>query len=214
MFLYQWTDLAGLLSRLPTAISFLWTIPGTVLVGQALGHLSFAQVIGTYYATGLLMLILGLSGWMRKCMDRLPMPIVMARVAGVFLQFGLNLIYAIRDGFTIAVPVTAVFVAAGVLVALLALLFGIFSPLFTRVMLATPKAFIATLAGLALVRILERAFIVSFKGGFTLGATVIFLVTVANVSILSIGVFFWGLVIGFAVSWVLEKSDFELIAAR
>jgi hypothetical protein len=35
-------------------------------------------------------------------------------------------------------------------------------------MLATPKAFIATLAGLAL-RALERAFAVSFKGGFTLG---------------------------------------------
>jgi benzoate membrane transport protein len=104
--------------------------------------------------------------------------------------------------------------AAGVLVALLALPFGIFSPLFTRFMLAAPKAFIATLAGLALVRILERAFIVSFKGGFTLGATVTFLVTVANVSILSIGAPFWGLVIGFTVSWALERSDFELIAAK
>ena len=27
---------------------FFWTIPGTVLVGQALDHLSFAQVIGAY----------------------------------------------------------------------------------------------------------------------------------------------------------------------
>ena len=324
---------------------FFWTIPGTVLVGQALHHLSFAQVIGAYYATGLLMLILGLSGWMRKCMDLLPMPIVMAMVAGVFLQFGLNLIYAIRDGFVIAAPMTAVFVllsavsvlgrtlppligalitgivvialsgtfemggaapyifaspnlyapefswaamvelvlplaitvlaaqnaqgfavleaaghkppvniitaacgigslisasvgtvstcltgpvnailassgakekhyTAGVLVALLALVFGILSPLFTRFMLAAPKAFIATLAGLALVRILERAFIVSFKSGFALGATVTFLVTVANVSILSIGAPFWGLVIGFAVSWALEKSDFKLLATK
>jgi benzoate membrane transport protein len=291
------------------------------------------------------MLILGLSGWMRKCIDLLPMPIVMAMVAGVFLQFGLNLIYAIRDGFVIAAPMTAVFVllsavpalaralppligalivgivvialsatfemggvpshvlanpnlyapefswgamvelvlplaitvlaaqnaqgfavleavghkppvntitvacgigslisasvgavstcltgpvnailasagakekhyAAGVLVALLALVFGILSPLFTRVMLAAPKAFIATLAGLALLRILERAFIVSFKRGFTLGATVTFLITVANVSILSIGAPFWGLVIGFAVSWALESADFELVATK
>jgi benzoate membrane transport protein len=324
---------------------FLWTIPGTVLVGQALHHLSFAQVIGTYYATGLLMLFLGLSGWMRKCMDLLPMPIVMAMVAGVFLQFGLNLIYAIRDGFVIAAPMTAAFVllsavralgrvvpptigalvagiivialsgtfemsgaasrivaspnlyapefsgaamaelvlplaitvlaaqnaqgfavleavghkppvnmitaacgvgslisasvgtvstcftgpvnailvsagakdkhyAAGVVVAMLALLFGIFSPLFTHLVLATPKAFIATLAGLAMVRILERAFVVSFKSGFTLGATVTFLVTVANVPILSIGAPFWGLLIGFAVSWAFERSDFKLIATK
>jgi benzoate membrane transport protein len=88
---------------------FFWTIPGTVLVGQALEHLTFAQVIGAYYATGALMLILGLSGWMRKCVNLLPMPIVMAMVAGVFLQFGLNLIFAIRDGFSIAAPMTAIF---------------------------------------------------------------------------------------------------------
>ena len=101
-----------------------------------------------------------------------------------------------------------------VLVALLALLVGIFSPLFTRLMLATPKSFIAALAGLALLRVLERAFIVSFKGGFTLGAMATFLVTVANVPILSIGAPFWGLLIGFVVSWTLEKSDFEQLAAK
>lgn len=319
---------------------FFWTIPGTVLVGQALEHLDFAQVIGAYFVTGALLLILGVSGWMRKFMALIPMPIVMGMVAGVFLQFGLNLIFAIRDGFVIAAPMTAVFLLltavpalgrlmppligalitgivavtltgsfgmsgsavpvlaspnlytpefswgamvelvlplaitvlaaqnaqgfavlesaghkppinmvtagcgvgsliaasvgsvstcltgptnailassgdtdkhyiAGVMVALLALLFGVFAPLFTSFMLATPKAFIAALAGLALVRILERAFVVSFKGGFSLGATVAFLVTVANVPILSIGAPFWGLLFGFAVSWMLERRDFD-----
>jgi benzoate membrane transport protein len=99
--------------------------------------------------------------------------------------------------------------AAGVMVALFAVTFGIFAPLVTWLMLATPKAFIATLAGLALLRVLERAFAVSFKGGFTLGATVCFLVTVANVPILSIGAPFWAVLIGLAVSWVLERGDFN-----
>ena len=40
-------------------LAFFWTIPGTVLVGPALSHLSFPEVIGAYYATGLLMLALG-----------------------------------------------------------------------------------------------------------------------------------------------------------
>ena len=80
-------------------------------------------------------------------------------------------------------------------------------------MLATPKAFIATLAGLALLRVLERAFAVSFKGRFTLGATVCFLVTVANVPILSIGAPFWGVLIGLAMSWALERSDFKALKA-
>jgi benzoate membrane transport protein len=99
--------------------------------------------------------------------------------------------------------------AAGVIVSLLALLFGIFSPVVTRVMLATPKVFIATLAGLALLRVLERAFVVSFNGSFTLGAAVTFLVTVANVPILSIGAPFWAVLIGFAVSRALERRDFQ-----
>ena len=324
---------------------FFWTIPGTILVGQALDHLSFAQVIGAYYATGALMFVLGLSGWVRKCMSRLPMPIVMAMVAGVFLQFGLNLIFAIRDGVMIAAPMTVVFLllsararlarlvppligalivgiaaialsgafdphglaaftmarpnlyvpafswsamvelvlplaitvlaaqnaqgfvileatghkppvnavtaacglgsliaasvgtvstcltgpvnaiissagdkdkhyAAGVMVSLLALVFGIFSPVFARFMLATPKVFIATLAGLALLRVLERAFVVSFNGTFTLGAAVTFLVTVANVPIFSIGAPFWAVIIGLAVSWALERNDFKKLAVN
>ena len=324
---------------------FFWTIPGTILVGHALDHLSFAEVIGAYYATGALMFALGLSGWVRKCMSRLPMPIVMAMVAGVFLQFGLNLVFAVRDGVAIAGPMIAAFLllsararfarllppmigaliagivavalsggfdlhgpvaltmarpvfhapefswpalvelvlplaitvlaaqnaqgfavletaghappvnavtaacglgslvaasvgtvstcltgpvnaiissagdrdrhyASGVVVSLLALLFGIFSPVFARFMLATPGVFIASLAGLALLRVLERAFVVSFSGAFTLGAAVTFLVTVANVPIFSIGAPFWAVVIGLAVSWTLERNDFRKAVAE
>src|SRR5438874_6756359 len=53
-----------LLYRQP--LIFLWSIPGAVLVGPALGHLSFPQVIGAFLATGALMLVLGLTGWVRR----------------------------------------------------------------------------------------------------------------------------------------------------
>jgi benzoate membrane transport protein len=36
-------------------------------------------------------------------------------------------------------------------------------------------------------------------------------VTVANVPILSIGAPFWGVLIGLAVSWALERNDFKLL---
>src|SRR5215211_8114192 len=42
-------------------LCFFWTIPGTVLVGPALEHMSFAEVIGAFYATGVLVLALGAS---------------------------------------------------------------------------------------------------------------------------------------------------------
>jgi benzoate membrane transport protein len=49
---------------------------------------------------------------------------------------------------------------------------------------------------------------VSFGGKFTLGALVTFLVTVADVAIFNIGAAFWGLVLGFGISWLLERKDF------
>ena len=318
---------------------FFWTIPGAVLVGPALGHLSFPEVIGAFIATGVLMLALGLSGWVRRCTEAAPMPIVMAMVAGVFLRFGTGLVHAVRDEFAVVAPMVLAFLVlsfwkklekivppligamiigimciflfdkynpgevalqfappnfylpafswqamvelvvplaitvlvvqngqgfavlsaaghkppigaiavacgagsiftafvgsvstcltgpvnaiisssgdkhrhytAGVLVGLLALAFGLLAPLFVRLLLSTPPAFIAALGGLAMLRVLQTAFGVAFGGRFALGALVTFLVTVADVPIFNIGAAFWGLVLGFGVSWLLERNDFK-----
>ena len=83
--------------------------PGTVLVGPALQHLSFAEVIGAFYATSLLILVLGASGWVKRLMQSLPMPIVMGMVAGVFLRFGLDLVRALHSDVGIAAPMVIAF---------------------------------------------------------------------------------------------------------
>jgi benzoate membrane transport protein len=98
---------------------------------------------------------------------------------------------------------------AGIAVGVFALAFGLFAPVFTRLMLATPAAFIGALAGLAMLRVLQTAFTAAFRERFTLGALVTFLVTVADVPIFNIGAPFWGLVIGYAVSRLLERKDFN-----
>jgi benzoate membrane transport protein len=320
-------------------LGFAWTIPGTVLVGPALAHLSFAEVLGAYYATAALMLVLGATGWVRRAMQALPMPIVMGMVAGVFLRFGLDLVRSLNSDVLIAAPmvvawllltalpalgrrmppligallvgglatallgrfdaaalgaieivrpvvqapawsmaamielvlplaitvlvvqngqgfavlkaahhnppIDAITVAcgvgalasavvgsvstcltgptnailtssgersrqytAGIFFGLLGVVFGLLSPAFTRLMLAAPKAFIMALAGLAMLRVLQAAFVASFKDRFTLGALVAFLVTVADLGLWNIGAAFWGLLAGFAVSGLLERRDF------
>ena len=83
------------------------------------------------------------------------------------------------------------------------------APLFTRLMLAAPPAFIATLAGLAMLRVLQSAFAIAFQGRFTLGALVTFLVTVAGIPIFNIGAPFWALLSGAAVSLAMEPSDWR-----
>jgi benzoate membrane transport protein len=100
---------------------------------------------------------------------------------------------------------------AGILVGTFALLFGLLSPFFTKLLLATPAAFIATLAGLAMLRVLQSAFAIAFKGTFGIGALVAFLVTVSGVSIAGIGAPFWGLVFGVAVSRIMERGDYAAL---
>ena len=94
---------------------------------------------------------------------------------------------------------------AAVVAGATAIAFGALAPFFTRVLLATPPAFIATLAGLAMLKVLQTAFTASFGGKFSFGALVCFLVTVADVAIFRIGAPFWGLVFGLAASWLLER---------
>ena len=95
------------------------------------------------------------------------------------------------------------------MVGVYAMLFGLVAPLLTRLMLSTPPAFIATLAGLAMLRVLQSAFTVAFQTRFALGALVTFLVTVAGIPILNIGAPFWALIAGSLVSLVLERSDWR-----
>jgi benzoate membrane transport protein len=87
------------------------------------------------------------------------------------------------------------------------ILFGIFSASATWLALKLPPAYIETLGGLAVLQVLQRSFVTAFSGRFSMGAMITFLITVADISILNIGAAFWGLVFGFAVSWVLERAD-------
>ena len=81
-------------------------------------------------------------------------------------------------------------------------------------MVATPFEFLAALAGLAMFRVLLSAFESAFCGRFSLGALLCFLITVSEVTILRVGAPFWGLVFGLALSWLLERDDFEQSVPR
>jgi len=320
-------------------LAFFWTIPGTVLVGQSLTHLTFPQVVGAYYVAAVLMLVLGATGSVKRAMELVPLPIVMGMVAGVFLRFGLDLVHAVFNDIAIAGPMVAVWLllsalpqlgqrfppiigallvgslativfgrfdasaplqlelirpvlqepawslaamvelvvplaitvlvvqngqgiavlktagheppinavavacgvgsaicalvggistcltgptnailvgsgerkrqyVAGIVVGILAILFGLLAPTFTRLLLNAPKSLIAALAGLAMLRVLQTAFVTAFGSRFSLGALVAFLVTVADRPLLNVGAAFWGLICGLVISFLMERADF------
>lgn len=321
-------------------LAMFWTIPGVVLMGPALTHLSYQEVVGAFHVASLVVLALGLTGLARQMLERIPMPIVMAMVAGIFLRFGLDIVRALHGDPTLAgpmvfvffallaaprvarlmppligaficgavivattgrfgpdavgslqlaqpvftapvfspgalvelvaplvitvvlvqhgqglavlknaghsPPITAVTVAAGLggllgatvgavctsltgptnglitsagprdrhyatamVTGVFAILFGLLAPAVTQWMLAAPKALILTLGGLAMLRTLHGGFMGSFRGPFSFGAMICFIVTVADLPILNIGSAFWGLVSGIIVSLLVERQDFR-----
>jgi benzoate membrane transport protein len=95
---------ASLIYRQP--LIFLWTIPGSVLIGTAVDNLTFPEIVGAYIMTGGALVLIGVSGLLTRLMDAIPMPIVMGMVAGVLLQFGLGWVGALTREPLIAVPMT------------------------------------------------------------------------------------------------------------
>jgi benzoate membrane transport protein len=102
--------LFSVLYRMPMGMC--WTIPGIVLFGNALQHLPFAEVIGALHVTAALLLVLGLSGWVRRITDFIPLNIVMAMVAGVFLPFCLKIVSGFDQDWLIAIASVGAYLVA------------------------------------------------------------------------------------------------------
>ncbi|OZD67483.1 benzoate transporter [Rhodococcus sp. 05-340-1] len=103
------TVVASWAYRMP--LSFFWTIPGTVLVGQSLASLTWPEVVGAYLATGVLIIVLGATGVVSKLMAFLPHSVVMAMVAGAFLSFGTGLVQSVSSHVLVAGSMVAAWLA-------------------------------------------------------------------------------------------------------
>ncbi|MFY8151378.1 MAG: benzoate/H(+) symporter BenE family transporter, partial [Hyphomicrobiales bacterium] len=64
---------------------------------------------GAFWVTSLLVLALGWTGLARTAMRLIPMPIVMAMVAGVFLKFALDIVRSLHGDVAVAGTMVAAF---------------------------------------------------------------------------------------------------------
>ncbi len=84
------------------------SIPGLLLVGVVLSEFSINEAVGAYMISGFIVLLLGLSGYIKKVMLWLPQPIIMGMIAGAMLRFGIG----IADGIE-AAPLMALITLVG-----------------------------------------------------------------------------------------------------
>jgi len=74
-----------------------WSIPAAALVGPAFAQFAFSDIVGAYVVTALLLLALGLTRTVSLLMRAIPLPVMMAMTAGVFLPFGINVLHGLVD---------------------------------------------------------------------------------------------------------------------
>lgn len=82
-----------------------WSTPGAALLAATSG-LSMAQAVGAFIVCALLIILAGATRWFERIMDRIPVAIASALLAGVLARFGLDAVLASRSA-TLLVGVMA-----------------------------------------------------------------------------------------------------------
>ena len=80
----------SLLLRKPVMVA--WSTPGAAVLASAgmAGSFTMPEAVGAFIVCAALITLCGVTGWFEKLMDRIPMEIASALLAGVLARFGLQ----------------------------------------------------------------------------------------------------------------------------
>ena len=87
-----------------------WSTPGAALLAATSG-LALPEAIGAFIVCGLLIFAAGASGVFEKLMDRLPVAIASALLAGVLARFGLDAAASVQTAPGLVVPMALAYLA-------------------------------------------------------------------------------------------------------
>jgi benzoate membrane transport protein len=85
-----------------------WSTPGAALLASTSG-VEMPEAIGAFVICGLLIAWAGASGWFEKLMDRIPVAIASALLAGVLARFGLDAVGSVKTAPVLVLAMTAAF---------------------------------------------------------------------------------------------------------
>ncbi len=91
----------SLLWRKPVMVA--WSTPGAAVLATAAatGGFDLPQAVGAFLVCAAFITLFGVTGWFERVMDRIPMPIASALLAGVLARFGLDAFVALKSSFAL-----------------------------------------------------------------------------------------------------------------
>ena len=85
-----------------------WSTPGAALLASTAG-VEMPEAIGAFIVCGLLIAWAGASGWFEKLMDRIPVAIASALLAGVLARFGLDAVSSVKTAPVLVLVMAAAY---------------------------------------------------------------------------------------------------------
>lgn len=98
----------GLSLRYKVPVVTAWSTPGAALLITSLSGVSMAEAIGAFVFSAALIVLAGVTGWFEKALNRIPLPMAAAMLAGILVKFGINVFAAMQTELAL---VLAMFVA-------------------------------------------------------------------------------------------------------
>ena len=99
----------GLSWRYKMPIITAWSTPGAALLVTSLPGLSMPQAIGTFLFSALLITLCGVTGLFARLMHKIPASLAAAMLAGILLQFGLNLFISLEQQLLLPLAMMATY---------------------------------------------------------------------------------------------------------
>jgi len=87
-----------------------WSTPGAALLAGTAG-ISMPEAIGAFMVCGALILLAGLTKAFERVMDRIPVAVASALLAGVLARFGLDAVASVKTAPTLVLVMAAVYLA-------------------------------------------------------------------------------------------------------
>ena len=166
----------SLILRQPVMVA--WSTPGAAVLATAglAGGFSMGEAIGAFMISALLITLAGVTGWFERVMNRIPMEIAAALLAGVLARFGLQAFAAAETALPLVLLMLMVYLVSRRLAARYAVV----------ITLAAAVAFVATQGQMAWSAVqLELALPVFTAPQFSVAAAIslaipLFVVTMAS----------------------------------
>ncbi|MBY0236355.1 MAG: benzoate/H(+) symporter BenE family transporter [Burkholderiaceae bacterium] len=96
----------SLWSRQPVLTA--WSTPGAALIAATSG-IPMAEAIGAFLVCAALIILFGTTGWFERLMDRIPLAVASALLAGVLARFGLDAVLTVKTAPLLVLSMAAAY---------------------------------------------------------------------------------------------------------